>query len=218
MVGYIFNRLNHKSGSVRAEFIELSYIKSNNSDLRDNVFHKIPDQFKSAIINESKVEIEKNSVQKKSTLTFYRRNFSDKNLDTHSLVNIYSDPDKFISLKYPAGWKFLDHSNEDELIGVTFWNTNVHSSPPPFIHFRSTAKRKFNPKKYLFSREFEGFTAFYNDPVLHSRQIIQEIYLRTKIGVDFEIELVVKSKDEYKSVQPKFFGMVKTIKLGEIIL
>ncbi len=56
------------------------------------------------------------------------------------------------------------------------------------------------------------FTAYYNEPEELSGQVSQEVYCRTESENDFSIKLVIKGREQFKSFQPGFFGMIKSFK------
>ena len=46
-------------------------------------------------------------------------------------------------------------------------------------------------------------------------QVARVFYIRTNSGEDYSLKLIMKGKEEFKSFQPVFFGMIKSFKFGK---
>ncbi len=161
---------------------------------------------------EKKVTPEKETIQNSSDAVFY--DFSDSNADTTNLVQVYKENTLDVSLKYPAGWTYLDQNVKNTLDGITFWTTAANYNPPPYVHIEVKDKDLFNPKRFKHNYKTRNYTAYYNEPEELSGQITQIIYIRTNTEKDFSLKLIMKGEEAFKSFQPVFFGMVKSFKYG----
>ncbi len=140
--------------------------------------------------------------------------FSNTAADTTGLVQVYKENTLDVSLKYPAGWTYLDQNVKNTLDGVTFWTTSTKFDPPPYVHIEVKDKDLFNPRRFKHSYRTRNYTAYYNEPEELAGQITQIIYIRTNTENDFSLKLIMKGEDAFKSFQPVFFGMVKSFKYG----
>lgn len=138
--------------------------------------------------------------------------FSETNMDTSGLQQIYSESTLDVRIKYPAGWTYIDQNVKKKLDGVTFWSLSSNFSPPPYVHLEVKEKYLFNPARYKYSMETDNYTAYYNDPEELSGQVSQEVYIRTDTDEDFSIKLIMEGEESFKIFQPVFFGMIKTFK------
>ncbi len=141
-------------------------------------------------------------------------NFVASKIDTNKLSQIYSEKTLNVSIKYPAGWVFLDQDIKNKLDGVTFWATQVSFSPPPYVHLDVQEKYMFNPKKYKYQKELNNAIAFFDEPEEMENQVSQDFYIRTNSDEDFSIRLIVQGAENFKIFQPEFFGMIKSFKFG----
>lgn len=144
-------------------------------------------------------------------------NFNSENSDTSKLEQIYKESTLNVSLKYPLGWKYVDQNVKNKLDGITFWSVKGNFSPPPYVHFEVKEKYLFDKNRFKYNFKTRNYTAYYNDPEELSGQVSQTIYIRTENEKDFSIKLIMEGKENFKSFQPEFFGMVKSFKFGESI-
>ncbi len=159
--------------------------------------------------------VEKNKpVTKDEKLNSYL-NFSETNLDTTNLNQIYKEPTLNVSIRYPKGWTFIDQNVKSKLDGVTFWSVSGKYNTPPYIHLEVKEKYLFNESRYAYKKTEKNYTIFYNEPVELAGQITQILYIRTADEEDFSIKLIMNNAESFKSFQPEFFGMVKTFKFGK---
>ena len=140
--------------------------------------------------------------------------FRDINADTTKLDQIYRESTLNVSIKYPRGWTFIDQNVKNKLDGVTFWATDGLYDPPPYIHLEVKEKYYFNEQKYKYQMEFKDCIAYYNDPEIIEDYYIQNVYLRTETGEDFNLKLMMVGEEAFNSFQPRFFGMIKTFNFG----
>ena len=159
-------------------------------------------------------EIQKSELTESS---FYI-NFDNENADTTLLEQLYSEQTLNVTVKYPAGWKFIDQNNNGKLDGVTFWASASNNNPPPYIHLEVKEKYLFSENRYQYSREMRDFTAYYNEPKELSGQVSQDVYYRTESENDFNLKLIINGREQFKSFQPRFFGMIKSFKFGKTLL
>jgi hypothetical protein len=173
------------------------------------------------IVKETIVENKKTSEEKtienmkgsgNSEVTFY--NYSDGSADTSNLVQIYKESTLNVSVKYPAGWRYIDQNIKNKLDGVTFWTNTSTFNPPPYVHIDVQDKDLFNPKRFKYSYQTRNYTVYYNDPEELEGQFNQIIYIRTNTEEDYSLKLIMKGEEAFKMFQPVFFGMVKSFKYG----
>ncbi len=131
--------------------------------------------------------------------------FSEENVDTTFLEQLYSEQTLNVRVKYPAGWKFIDQNNNGKLDGVTFWTSAGNYNPPPYIHLEVKEKYLFSESRFQYSREMNDFTAYFNNPEELSGQVSQEVYCRTESENDFNLKLIINGREQFKSFQPRFF-------------
>ncbi len=143
--------------------------------------------------------------------------FSEENVDTTFLEQLYSEQTLNVRVKYPAGWKFIDQNNNGKLDGVTFWTSAGNYNPPPYIHLEVKEKYLFSESRFQYSREMNDFTAYFNNPEELSGQVSQEVYCRTESENDFNLKLIINGREQFKSFQPRFFGMIKSFKFGKTL-
>ncbi len=223
IVGFVFNELRSHTYSLYPDnYIELTTKVIENDNV--NIIEKTDETKTVKLKKKKKSRRNTGPLKDKSKLIRYNAgyyvSFNDFNMETSSLEQYYSDPTNNITLRYPTGWTFLDNYVQGKLKGVTFWDISAHSSPPPFVHLKIVDKQNFKPNRFLYSKVFVKFTAYFNDPKISNNKIEQKIYLRTDTGCRYDIiiDLVVKDGKEFKDLQPKFFGMIGTLKVGEHIL
>ncbi len=143
--------------------------------------------------------------------------FAKANADTTSLEQVYSEPTLKVRLKYPNGWTYIYQDVKNKLDGVTFWDANSTISPPPYVHLEVKGKDIFNPKRFKYKKEMNSYTVYYNDPEELEEQVSQIFYFRTETDEDFSMKLIIKGKENFKILQPKFFGMLKTFRFGNTV-
>ena len=136
-------------------------------------------------------------------------------VDTTNLDQVYNEPTLNVSIKYPTGWTYIDQDVNKKLDGVTFWSAIGNYSPPPYINLEVRDKDLFDANRYKFNSKTWGYTIFYNDPEELESQVSQIFYIRTNSGEDFSLKLIMSGRDEFKSFQPVFFGMLKSFKFGK---
>ncbi|MEJ5262428.1 MAG: hypothetical protein WHT45_07090 [Ignavibacterium sp.] len=137
--------------------------------------------------------------------------------DTTNLDQIYSEKTLNLSIKYPVGWTYIDQINKNKLDGVTFWSTEGIYNPPPYLHLEVVEKYLFNPSRYKYKVKQFNCEWYFNDPVNLEGQISQEIYIKTEEDEDFRIKLIMSGVDQFRSFQPKFFAIVKSLDFGNKI-
>jgi hypothetical protein len=135
--------------------------------------------------------------------------------DTTNLDQVYNEPTLNVSMKYPAGWTYIDQNVNKKLDGVTFWSAIGNYSLPPYINLEVRDKDLFDAKRYKFNLKTWGYIIFYNEPEEMETQVSQIFYIRTNSGEDFSLKLIMNGKDEFKSFQPVFFGILKSFKFGK---
>jgi hypothetical protein len=170
------------------------------------------EEVKNIAPEETKKFTEKVSEPAPNEAVFY--DFSNTRADTAGLVQIYKENTLDVTLKYPAGWTYLDQNVKNTLDGVTFWTTSTKYNPPPYVHIEVKDKDLFNPNRFQHNYKTRNYTAYYNEPEKLSGQITQIIYIRTNTEYDFSLKLIMKGEEAFKSFQPVFFGMVKSFKYG----
>jgi hypothetical protein len=161
---------------------------------------------------EKENKTENETEENKSEAVFY--DLSDSQSDTTNLIQVYKENTLDVSLKYPAGWTYLDQNVKNKLDGVTFWSNSTKYNPPPYVHIEVKDKDLFNPKRFKYNYKTRNYIAYYNEPEELEGQINQIIYIRTNTDEDYSLKLIMKGKEAFKSFQPVFFGMVKSFKYG----
>ncbi len=141
--------------------------------------------------------------------------YSGSNADTTQLDQVYSEPTLNVSVRYPAGWIYLDQNKIDKLDGVTFWSSLSKIVPPPYIHIEVKEKYLFNEMRFQYQKEERNFILYYNNPEEMEGQFTQIVYLRTKSSEDYTIKLIIYGEEAFRQYQPVFFGMVKTFSFGK---
>ncbi|MCL5031323.1 MAG: hypothetical protein M1480_20155 [Bacteroidetes bacterium] len=163
----------------------------------------------------SEMKSNKDKVIKSGNDEFY--NFSNVNADTAGLDQTYHESTLNVTLKYPAGWTFVDQDVKNKLDGVTFWSVSGNYSPPPYIHLDVKDKDLFSAGRFKYNSKMSGYTIYYNDPDSLEGQVTQIFYIRTNSDQDFSFKLIMEGEDAFKSFQPIFFGMIKSFKFGSAI-
>jgi hypothetical protein len=172
-----------------------------------------PEKQNEELLNENSEQIpdQKPELPPEKNVSYF---YSDKDADTTSLNNVYSEKTLNVNIKYPAGWTFIDQNVKNKLDGVTFWGlTNVYN-PPPYIHLEVKEKYLFNPSRFKYNKEYDDYVIYYNDPEEMADQFTQIIYIRTEDDEDFSLKLIMKGKENFRIFQPVFFGMLKTFDFG----
>ena len=190
--------------------------KSNNPEQNQKQMLKAVEKKAKKEIRTSEKDNEGKANDKILTKTFNNEfyNFSNINADTTGLDQIYHESTLDVTLKYPAGWTFIDQDVKSKLDGVTFWSTIGNYLPPPYIHMEVKDKELFSAQRFKYKSKMWGYTIFYNDPENIEGQITQTIYMRTNSDSDFSFKLIMEGEDAFKSFQPIFFGMIKSFKFG----
>lgn len=143
------------------------------------------------------------------------RGFSDGPIDTTSLNQVYKEPTRNVTIKYPPGWTYIDQNVKNKLDGVTFWFSAGNINPPPYIHLEVKEKYLFNEKSFKYNSKEGSYTFYYNDPAEMAGQVSQIIYVRTDTDADYSIKLIISGWDAFKVFQPTFYGIIKTFKFGK---
>lgn len=203
-------------------FVQVQTIQRENLETKKLKLN--PDENKSAAVNQTseksfnnknfKKELNQNSEVK--NISNYL-SFNSENSDTSKLEQVYKESTLNVSLKYPLGWKYVDQNIKNRLDGVTFWSIKGNFSPPPYVHLEVKEKYLFDESRFKYNFKTRNYTAYYNDPEELSGQVSQIIYIRTNDDHDFSIKLIMEGKENFKSFQPEFFGMVKSFKFGNSI-
>ncbi len=161
---------------------------------------------------ENEKKPEKELADNPAGAVFY--DFSSAAADSSELVQTYSESTLDVSVKYPAGWTYIDQNVKSKLDGVTFWTTSTGFNPPPYVHIEVKDKDLFNSKRFSHSYKTRNYTVYYNEPEELEGQITQIIYIRTNTEKDFSLKLIMKGREAFREFQPIFFGMVKSFKYG----
>lgn len=148
---------------------------------------------------------------------FMSINPADILTDTTELDQIYSEKTLNLSIKYPKGWVYIDQNNKNKLDGVTFWSAEGIYNPPPYIHLEVVEKYLFSPKRYKYRAKHYSYEWYFNDPVNLEGQISQEIYIRTETDEDFLVKLIMVGEEQFLSFQPKFFALLKSLRINDLI-
>jgi len=223
LVGYVFNQIKIHPKHIEPDYVELVTIKNIEPVEQEFKTEKIPVKEKALVKSYREKKTYKQKTPHRDAQWYKSKSnhfvsFSDENIDTSSLHYSYSDPTYSVKLKYPGGWTFVDQSVKNKLKGVTFWKTSSNSNPPPFIYLKIVDKNNFNPDKFSNSKIFNKFTVYFNDPTFADGMINQTIYIRTYDKIDFIVDLIVKEDDEFRNLQPKFYGMIKTLEVRKGLL
>lgn len=133
-------------------------------------------------------------------------------VDSLDLVQIYSEKTLNLSLKYPAGWVFIDQNKNNKLDGVTFWSAEGIYQPPPYIHLEVVDKDYFDERRFKFKVNQFNCIWYFNDPKKLENQITQEVYIRTEGDEDFKLKLIIRGEEQFKDFQPRFFAIIKSLK------
>ncbi len=163
-------------------------------------------------INTQNEKIKSEELIKEKTDVFY--NFSKTDYDTSDIKQIYKESTLNVTLKYPNGWIYLDQNVKNKLDGVTFWAVNGNYKIPPYVHLEVQDKYIFNPSRYEYKMKLKGNIYYYNEPEEMEDYITQIIYIRTDTDEDYSLKLIAKGKETFKSFQPIFFSMAKSLKFG----
>ncbi len=157
------------------------------------------------------------SVVEQKTDNVNRPLLIEANADTTGLQNLYSESTLNVSIKYPAGWTYLDQNVKNKLDGVTFWAAGSSITPPPYVHLEVREKFLFNPNRYSYNVKLRRAAVYYNDPEELEGQVSQIFYFKTEGSEDFTLKLIVKGRENFNSFLPVFLGMLRTFKFREAI-
>lgn len=144
--------------------------------------------------------------------------FSSAAIDTSSLSQIYKENSFNVSIKYPAGWTYLDQHLDSGLEGVIFWPSSADISPPPYIHLETTDKEYFYPAKFKKKFIYRDKEYYYNEPSEIGGEWQQSVYVRTGAHSDFIIKVIIKGKDNFNKFLPSFYAIVKSFDFNKNIL
>ena len=201
---------------VMSSYVQLRTIESQAEQQSQKSVDEITDKTnkvdEKSVPSEEIKTLPEESSQNAGETIFY--DLSNSKADTSDLVQVYRENTLDVTVKYPAGWTYIDQNVKNKLDGVTFWTTSTNYNPPPYVHIEVKDKDLFNPKRFNHSYKTRNYTAYYNEPVELEGQITQIIYIRTDTEKDFSLKLIMKGKEAFKSFQPVFFGMVKSFKYG----
>lgn len=165
---------------------------------------------------ESKILESKNEKVQESSANV-TLNFLDQNADTTSLEQIYSESTLNVSIKYPAGWTFLDQNVNKKLDGVTFWANISNINPPPYVHLQVCDKDLFNESKYKHNLPLRQAVIYFNDQENLANYVSQTFYFRTEKDEDFSLKLTIKGEKEFSSFAPIFYAMLKSFKFYDSV-
>jgi len=141
-------------------------------------------------------------------------NFNKSEYDTSNIKRIYRESTLNVSVRYPNGWTYIDQNVKNKLDGVTFWAIQGNYEIPPYVHLEVQDKYIFNPSRYKYKLEHKGNIYYYNEPEELEGYITQIIYIRTESDEDYSLKLMVKGKETFRSFQPVFFSMAKSLRFG----
>lgn len=131
--------------------------------------------------------------------------------DTTNLDQVYAEKTLNLSIKYPRGWTYIDQIKKNKLDGVTFWSVEGIYNPPPYIHLEVVEKYLFNPNRFKYKAKQFNCEWYFNDPINLEGQISQEIYIRTETDEDFIVKIIMVGNEQFRSFQPKFYAIVKSL-------
>ena len=200
LIAFIFN-LQFNKPVVNAVY--LTFLKNETSSK--------PDLKGELILQNEEFKLE-NLPKEETTSVDY--NFSNSEFDTSDIKQIYSESTLNVSVRYPNGWTYLDQNVKNKLDGVTFWAIQGNYEIPPYVHLEVQEKYIFNPSRYNYKQEHKGNIYYYNEPEELEGYITQIIYIRTDSEEDYSLKLMVKGKETFKSFQPIFFSMAKSLRFG----
>ncbi len=140
--------------------------------------------------------------------------YQNLDADTTALEQTYHEATLNVTIKYPAGWRYVDQDAKNKLDGVTFWAAGGNNSPPPYVHLEVKDRDIFSAARYKYKSKMGGYALYYNDPEEMEGQVMQTVYVRTDSGQDFSLKLIIDGAAEFKAFQPAFFGMIKTFRFG----
>ena len=210
--------ISNETAKINPHYVQITTEDLNSRTANSGLKEKIKkENLKHEKISEVKADDRENKVAGKekeirNNSAFY--SFIKTNADTSGLDQIYNEPTLNVTIKYPAGWTYVDQDLKNRLDGVTFWSNIGNYSPPPYIHLEVKDKSLFSESRYKYKLKMRGYELYYNDPEKLEGQITQTIYIRTNTEEDFSLELIMEGEEAFKSFQPVFFGMIKTFKFG----
>lgn len=144
--------------------------------------------------------------------------FAAAAVDTSSLSQIYKESSFNVSMKYPAGWTYLDQHLDSKLEGVIFWPSSAEINPPPYIHLETSDKEYFYPAKFKKKFVYRNKEYYYNEPSEIGGEWQQSVYVRTGTRSDFVIKVIIKGKDNFNKFLPSFYAIVKSFDFSNNIL
>jgi hypothetical protein len=144
--------------------------------------------------------------------------FAAAAVDTSSLSQIYKESSFNVSMKYPAGWTYLDQHLDSKLEGVIFWPSSAEINPPPYIHLETSDKEYFYPAKFKKKFVYRNKEYYYNEPSEIGGEWQQSVYVRTGAHSDFVIKVIIKGKDNFNKFLPSFYAIVKSFDFNNNIL
>ncbi|HEX2984536.1 MAG TPA: hypothetical protein VHO28_13415 [Ignavibacteriales bacterium] len=144
--------------------------------------------------------------------------FAAAAVDTSSLSQIYKESSFNVSMKYPAGWTYLDQHLDAKLEGVIFWPSAAEINPPPYIHLETSDKEYFYPAKFKKKFVYRDKEYYYNEPSEIGGEWQQSVYVRTGTLSDFVIKVIIKGKDNFNKFLPSFYAIVKSFDFNNNIL
>ena len=157
-------------------------------------------------------EIKSENLSAEEITDYY--SFSKSEFDTSDINQIYKESTLNVSVRFPNGWTYLDQNVKNKLDGVTFWSLQKNNETPPYVQLDVQDKYIFNPSRFEFKMDHNGNTYYYNQPSEMEGYITQIIYIRTDTDEDYSLKLMVKGKETFKSFQPVFFNMAKSLEFG----
>ncbi len=196
----------------KEEYSKTQYLSLNLKNYIDKDFNdKYPPEQKSELKeNNFEKKLNDNSKSANSVLLF---DSLIQVIDLTDLDSIYIDDSRGVSINFPSGWTFLDQRVNSKFDGVTFWPQNQSSDNIPYIHLEVVEKELFNISRYEFNSKQSDFIWYFNSPETIDDFVHFEIYIKTQKDVDYKIKLIVKGITNFEGFYPKFFAMLRSLKL-----
>ena len=148
------------------------------------------------------------------TVESAHNNFLNSEYDTSVIKQVYNESTLNVSVRYPNGWVYLDQNVKNKLDGVTFWAEEGNYEIPPFIQLEVQDKYFFNPSRFKYKIKYRDNLYYYNEPEELEGYFTQIIYIRTDSNEDYSLKLMAKGEKIFKSFQPLFFSMAKSLSFG----
>jgi hypothetical protein len=207
IIALLIHYLIAKEDYPRTEYMSLNLENYVDKDLND----KYPIEQKSELKeNNFKKNLSDNLISANSVLLF---DSLIQVIDSTDLDSIYNEDSRGVSIKFPAGWTFLDQRVNSKFDGVTFWPPNQSSDNIPYIHLEVVEKELFSISRYEFSSKQSDFIWYFNSPEIIDDFVHFEIYIQTQKDVDYKIKLIVKGLTNFEGFYPKFLAMLRSLKL-----